>query len=90
MSELGSLSGSPKTYKIGSLELNFKPRTLADVDLIFDLSDEKKKGNAMKELIKRTLKDAVPEATDQEIDSVAFKYFKEISEAVADVNGLSQ
>jgi hypothetical protein len=44
----------------------------------------------MRELIKRTLKDAVPEATEQEIDSVAFKYFKDLSEAIADVNGLRQ
>ena len=90
MSELGSLSGSPKTYKIGTLDLSFKPRTLGDIDLIFDLSDEKKKGPAMRELIKRTLKDAVPSATDQEIDNVAFKYFKDLSEAIADVNGLAQ
>jgi hypothetical protein len=90
MSELGSLSGNPKTYDIGGLKLNFRPRTLADVDLIFDLSDETKKGKAMKELIARTLKDAVPDASEQEINNVAFRYFKELSEAIADVNGLKQ
>lgn len=90
MSVLGSLTGNPKKYTIGTIELELRPRTLADVDLIFDLSDATKKGQAMKELIKRTLKDAVPEASEQEINAVAFKYFKELSEAIADVNGLSQ
>lgn len=90
MSVLGSLSGSPKKYTIGTIELELKPRTLVDVDLIFNLNDSDKRGEAMKQLILRTLKDAVPDATEQEINSVAFKYFKELSEAIVDVNGLKQ
>jgi hypothetical protein len=90
MSILGSLSGSPKKYTIGTIELELKPRTLVDIELIFDLSDPVKKSGAMKELIIRSLKEAVKDATEQEINAVAFKYFKELSEAIADVNGLKQ
>ena len=89
MSKINSLIGEPKTFKIGDIELEFKPRTLKDIDLIMDISIEEKRGEAMKELIKRTLKDAVPDATDEEIDNVAFQYFQVLSESIIEVNGLS-
>lgn len=90
MSKLSQLGGESKVYKIGDIDLEIKPRTLADVDLVFDLSDEKKRGVAMKELIRRTLKDAVPEATEDEVNRVAFRYFKELSEAIVETNGLNK
>lgn len=91
MSKLSTLVGKSKTYTIGNIELELKPRTLGDLDLVMLLqsNDEVKKTNAMKELIKRTLKDAVSDATDEEINSIAFEYFKDIADAVVDVNGLS-
>jgi len=88
MSKLSSLIGKPKTYKIGDIELELKPRTLEDIDLITQLADNEKRGEALKELIKRTLKDAVPDATDEEINKIAFEHFKALSEAIIDVNGL--
>ncbi len=88
MSKLNSLMGKAKTFKIGDIELEIKPRTMKDIDLIMDLSIEEKRGEAMKELIKRTLKDAVPDATDEEIDNVAFEHFQVLSESIIEVNGL--
>ena len=88
MSKLNSLIGKPKTFKIGDIELELKPRTLKDIDLIMDLSIEEKRGEAMKELIKRTLKDAVPDATDEEMDNVALEYFQVLSDSIIEVNGL--
>lgn len=90
MSELASLLGKPKTFKIGNLELEFEPRTLEDIDLAMDLAIDEKRGEAMKELIKRTLKDAVKDATDEEIKSIALRHLKTLSEAIIEVNGLSQ
>ena len=90
MSKLGSLTGKPKTFTIGGIELEIKPLTLGDADLIFELQNEEKRGEAMKNLIKKTLKDSVPDASDEEINAVGMRHFKELSEAIVDVNGLEQ
>ena len=42
----------------------------------------------MKELIKRTLKEGVPDATDEEIDKISLQHLTELSNAIVDVNGL--
>ena len=89
MSKLSKLLGKSKTYTIGEVELEIKPRTLSDIDLIMDMDNDEKRGQAMKELVKRTLKDAVPDATDDEIDRVAFEHFKVLSEAIVEVNNLN-
>ena len=88
MSKLSNLLGKPKTFTIGSEELELKPRTLKDLDLLMDLTSEEKKAEALKKLINLTLKDSIPDATDEEIDQVGIQYFKELSEAIVEVNGL--
>lgn len=90
MSKLSKLLGKPQTFQIGEIELEIKPRTLGDIDLFMDMANEEKRSKAMSELIKRTLKDAQSDATDDEINNVAFQYFKELSEAILQVNGLSE
>jgi hypothetical protein len=88
MSRLSKLTGKPKEYLIGGEAFTLKPRGLKDLDLIMDLSKEDKQGEALGKLLKVTLKEAVTDATDEEIDGFALTYFKELSEAVMDVNGL--
>ena len=88
MSKLSQLIGKSQTFTIGGIEIEIKPRTLKDMNLIIELSEEGKKANALKELISITLKEAIPDATDEEIDNVGIKYFKEISDAIIKVNGL--
>jgi hypothetical protein len=89
MSKLGNLIGKSKTFTIGGTELELKPRTFADMDLFLELSKEDKRVSALKELIKKTLKEAVPDATDEEIEKIGIQYFKELSEAIVSVNGLN-
>ena len=89
MSKLSGLLGKSKIYTVGTIELEIKPRTLSDIDLIMNIAKEETRGEAMKELIRRTLKDSVPDATDDEINHIAFEYFKVLSEAIVEVNGLS-
>jgi len=90
MSKLSSLVGKPKAYTIGGIELELSPRRLEEIDLLMDLAEPEKKANAMKELIKRTLKEAVPDATDEEIEKMSLTHFKALSEAIIDVNGLKE
>ena len=89
MSKISNLIGEAKKYKIGEIELEFKPRTLEDIELIMQIAEEgEARAKAMKELIFKTLKEADPEATDEEINQVALTHFKELTEAIIDVNGL--
>ena len=55
---------------------------------IVSLADESKRGEALKELVIRTLKDSVPDATDEEINKIALQYFQQLTEAIMEVNGL--
>lgn len=89
MSKLNALAGKAVTYKIGDIELEIKPLTLADLPLVIKLEKPETAGEALGEFIKKTLKDAVPDATDEEINKVAIKYFKELSNAIKEVNGLN-
>jgi hypothetical protein len=89
MSKLSTLLGKSEAFNIGGIELEIKARTLEDINLFMDFESPDKRGKALQELIKRTLKDAVPEATEEELKSFSFKYFKELIEAILKVNGLS-
>ena len=90
MSELEKLFGKPKDCKIGELTLRFHPLTVDDMPLILGLQskDEKVVLNATKEITTKTLKMAVPDATDEEIARVAISHFNAIQDAILDVNGL--
>ncbi len=90
MSELAKLIGKGKTFNIGGIGLLIKPRTMEDIELVVDLSVDEKRGAAMKELIKKTLKDSIPDATDEEVSQVGIQHFKAISEAIMDVNELTK
>jgi len=89
MSKIGQLAGKPKDYTIGGITLTFHPRGLEDLDLLFQLNEPRTQAAAMTTLMKKTLKKADPEATDEEINAVAIKHFEEISTAIMDVNGLT-
>jgi hypothetical protein len=90
MSKLSNLIGKPKTFTIGGIEIELQPRTLKDLDLLLELGDDNKKAAALKKLIATTLKESIPDATDEEVEKIGLQYFKELSEAIVEVNGLSQ
>ena len=52
--------------------------------------DPKIQAEAFQEIIKLTLKKAVPEATDEEIQGISAEYFQALTEAIAEVNNLSK
>jgi len=68
--------------------LEFKPLKMENLDLLAELEDESKRVMAMKKIIAITLKEAVPDATDEEIANLGLTYLQEISEAIVEVNGL--
>ena len=88
MSKLSSLIGKSKTFKIGDIDLEFKPLRFEHMDLLAQLEDPEKRVEAMKEIIKMTLKDAVPDTTDEEIDQLGISHLLEITQAIQEVDGL--
>ncbi len=68
--------------------MEFKPLKMENLDLLAELEDESKRVMAMKKIIAITLKEAVPDATDEEIANLGLTYLQEISEAIVEVNGL--
>jgi len=88
MSKLSTLLGKSKTFKIGELDLELKPLRFEHMDLLAKLDNPEQRIKAMQEIIKITLKEAVPDATDEEINNLGLSYLMEISEAIGEVNGL--
>ena len=89
MSRLSKLMGKPKEFEIGGEIFTFQPLTVEDLDLIMDLESENKRAIAMKKIIRKTLKKAVSDATDEEIEKVAMEHFDALTKAIMDVNNLS-
>ena len=92
MSELSKLVGEGKKIKLGEVELEIKPLSVNSVSLLMrmDQEDKEKQAEAMKELISRTLKRAVPDATDEEIDNMSIEYLMPLMKEIMEVNKLEE
>jgi len=88
MSKLSNLLGKSKTFKIGDIDLEFKPLRFEHMDLLAKLDDPSERVEAMRDIIKVTLKEAVPDATEDEIKNLGMIHLIPISNAIANVNGL--
>lgn len=90
MSRLQALMGKPKMYKIGELELEIKPLKIRDLDTLFELGKEDPKAQATgtRTVLNKVLKEAVPDATDEEIDNISIEHLKELMDAIMEVNKL--
>lgn len=89
MSKLSNLLGKSKTFKIGDIDLELRPLKFEHMDLLAKLDNPESRIEAMREIIKVTLKQAVPDATDEEIQELGITYLMDISNAIAEVNGLN-
>ena len=71
------------------LEIEVKPLTVSSLPLLMQMSDEADKevqANAMREVLKTTLKDAIPDATDEEVDKIPLEHIQTLMEAIMEVN----
>lgn len=89
MSKLSKLFGKPQEFEIGGEMFTIHPFTLSDMDLIMELQDDAKRLPATKKLVIKMIKQSVPDATEDEINRLAVLHFKNFSEAMLKVNGLS-
>jgi hypothetical protein len=87
MSKLERFFGKPKQIEINGEMLTIKPLTVEDLPLIMALGKEGE-NDAVQRLIHKTLKEAVPDATDEEINKVSFEHFEKLMNAIMEVNNL--
>lgn len=97
MSKLSKLFGKGRLIKLGGkedkeneIELEIKPLTLENIDVIMDMGDDSKKAMATKRLIELTIKQAVPDSTDEEIKQISLEYTMELMTAILEVNNLGE
>ena len=89
MSRLEKLLAKPKQIEIGGEEFDIYPLTVENLDIIFDMEKDDKRAEAMGKLIKLTLKKAVPDATEEEINNISMEFLEPLINAIIEVNGLS-
>ena len=88
MSRLSKLLAQPKEVEICGDMFNIYPLTVKHLGLFTNLEDPEKQGAALKEIVQLTLKRAVPEATQEELDNISVEHLEAISDAIFEVNGL--
>jgi hypothetical protein len=88
MSKLNRLVGKGKIIDLDGVELTINSITLSNMDMLMDMGNEEKRAGALKKMINKVLLESVPDATQEEIDSISLKYFAQIMEAINEVNGL--
>lgn len=66
------------------------PLKVKDMPLLMAASskDTGKQAEALAKILKKTLKQSVPDATDEELDNISMKYFNQFTDAIMKVNGL--
>ncbi len=91
MSKLADLKakGEPVTLSNG-LVLEIRPMKLSVEAEIGEMITKEKITQAMSLLVKTSIKDSFPEATEEEIDSLNKKDLKSITEMVMKINNLNQ
>ena len=90
MSKISKLLGATKLVKIGEEEIEMKPLTISDLDIVNESQSPEKAPKAIKEMIRRTLKRSIPDATDEEIENIGMGYFEDLVNAIFEVNGLEK
>ena len=88
MSKLQRFLGQSKTFKIGEEDIEIQPLTVKNLDILMGLSKKGEEHLALDRLIRVTLKKSVPDSTDEEIDNISLEFFKELMDAILEVNNM--
>jgi hypothetical protein len=92
MSELSKLIGKGKKIKLGEVELELKPLTVNSLPLLMQMGTgtPEQQTEAISEIIKITLKEAVQDATDEEINAMSIEYMTPLMDGIMDVNKIEE
>lgn len=90
MSRLSKLLGKKKEYDIGGEVIELSPLGIECLDLFLGLEKEETRIENLKIIMTKTLKTAVPDATEEELNQISVSHFKTLLEAILDVNGMGK
>ena len=89
MSKLADLRSKGKMITLSDgTGIEIRPMSLGDEAEIAELQTQDKVFQAISLMVKSSIKKAIPDATDEEIDELNKDDLKVITEAVLEVNGL--
>lgn len=88
MSKLSTIKTKGEKVQLGEVEIEIKPLTVSSLPLMMELGKEGSdaQGETIREIISKTLKDAVPDATEDEIDKLPIEHIATLMEAIMKVN----
>jgi hypothetical protein len=101
MSKISAVCGKSQIFTIEGIPIEFKSNfiTIDDLPTLLLLTGEEqgnlsveektRRGEAIRELVFRILKKAIPDATDEEIKEFGLRNLKEIMEAIVKISGLT-
>lgn len=89
MSRLDKLLAKPKELEINGERFNIYPLTVMHLDLINKMEKEETRTEAMRQIVKITLKKAVPDATEDDLNNISLEFLEPIINAIVEVNGLA-
>lgn len=87
MSKLSKLLAKPEKITLEGEEFDIYPLTVENLELFLDMDDRSKRSACIKQIIKLTMKQAVPDATEDELKQMSAKYFSPLVDIILRVNG---
>lgn len=92
MSKLSSLLGKTETVKLGDLSIEVKPLSLDEMEEFMVDKDAPMSAQmtAMKKLIRKVLKDSIPDVTDEEINQLPLAHTNQLIKALTEINQLDK
>ena len=92
MSRLAQLQGKGKTFKIGGIDIPLKPLSIDDLKLlsIDDNAPMKEQIEMTNKLISKVLKEAIPDATDEEIKNISLERLTDLMNAIMELNKIDK
>ncbi len=86
------LKAKPVKKVIKGVEVEVRPLRLIQMDTMLKLSsnDDKKVNEGLMEIIRYTLKEAFPEATDKDLDEIGMDSINELQPIILEINGLKK
>ena len=88
MSRLERLIGKPIEIEINGEKFMIEPLTINELPIVMKTANKETQAEGLREMIRITLKKAVPDATDEEIGAIEIKHLQALSEAITEVNNL--
>jgi len=87
MTRIERFLGRPKKVIIGGEEVEIKPLTIKNLDIIMDMGDPEKKAEATKKLLVTTLEKSFPDDKDK-IEDFSLEFMEELMNAILKVNNI--